>query len=114
MTATFKLPEVVTTKRVQSVTFAPRVVLTKIEVFEACEWLAAAQRLLLEHGHDEEAVGSALSSRVSRIASRPDNRPSRMVATRQILRSGDLGLSYFESACSGLAGSNSSESELMQ
>jgi hypothetical protein len=55
MTATFKSPEIVTTKRVRSVSFAPRVVLTKIEVFEACEWLAAAQRLLLEHGHDEEA-----------------------------------------------------------
>jgi hypothetical protein len=55
MTATFKSPEIVTTKRVRSVSFAPRVVLTKIEVFEACEWLAAAQQLLLEHGHDEEA-----------------------------------------------------------
>jgi hypothetical protein len=55
MTATFKLPETVTRKPAHSLSFAPRVVLTKVEVFEACEWLAAAQRLLLEGGHDEEA-----------------------------------------------------------
>jgi hypothetical protein len=70
MTATFKLPEIVTTKRVQSVSFAPRVVLTKIEVFEACEWLAAAQRLLLEHGHDEEAgwLGTLFEGLEDRVA----------------------------------------------
>jgi hypothetical protein len=55
MTATFKSPEIATRTPTHSLSFAPRVVLTKIEVFEACEWLAAAQRLLIEDGHDEEA-----------------------------------------------------------
>ena len=42
------------------VSFAPAAVLTKSEVFEACEGLASVERLLLEDGHDEAASWVAL------------------------------------------------------
>ncbi len=77
------------------VRFSPAVILTKEEVFEACDWLATAGRLLHAHGHSAEASrASALFMQLEdRLAARwPDS----------------------EFAQSAFSGSKSSERELTQ
>lgn len=75
------------------VSFAFAAVLTKSEVFEACERLASVERLLLEGGHHEAAswVGLLFEDLEDRLSS----------------LAGSSGSYCF-------SGSNSSESELMQ
>jgi hypothetical protein len=56
-----------------SVRLAPAIVLTKDEVFEACECLAAAQQMLFESGHlneahRTEALFECLEGRLAKVA----------------------------------------------
>jgi hypothetical protein len=55
-TAPGKLATAGTPAAGESDSFASSVVLEKDEVFQACEWLAAASRMLLEGGNHDEAL----------------------------------------------------------
>jgi len=113
-TAMFELPGAIAKSGADLMRFASCVVLKKDEALEACEWLAAAGRLLFDGGHYEEA--SSLGVLFDRLEDRLTlewETFERAPTTRLSPLNSSLAC-CFESACSGLAGSNSSESELMQ
>jgi hypothetical protein len=112
--AAFKSPKVVPTGSAKSLSFASNVAFTKGEVFEVCEWLASAMLLLLEDGHHQEAsqlslLFDDLEDRLAIASGASDD--AQLRRSRSLSSAPDC---YFESACSGFSGSNSSESELMQ
>lgn len=100
-----------------SLRFRSSITLTKFEVFEACEWLESARRVLMSGGHPQEALGldvlfRELESRVASTREAFTPQVAAMYACGQ--RPTCAAASYFDSASSAFSGSNSSESELMQ